>query len=60
MNRKEIEMKLSILMAIKAFIVVIFRLSFVLLPTTMMSLFGTTLGPGGALITQLWHNLLAR
>ncbi|HSG43287.1 MAG TPA: hypothetical protein VLA72_09040 [Anaerolineales bacterium] len=47
-------MKLSTLMIIKAVIVIFFGIGFILMPTTVMSLFGLTLNPGGALITQLY------
>ena len=46
-------MKLSTLMAIKAVIVVVFGLGFILMPTTLMSFYGTELNAGGALMTQL-------
>ena len=47
-------MKLSYLMAIKAVIVVVFGIGFVLIPTTIMSFYGVTLNPGGAVMTQLF------
>lgn len=47
-------MKLSTLMVVKAVIVVFFGIGFVLMPTTVMSLFGLTLNSNGALITQLY------
>ena len=47
-------MKLSSLMAIKAVVVVIFGVGFVLMPTTAMSFFGITLDPGGTFMTQLF------
>ena len=46
-------MKLCNLMAIKAVIVVVFGIGFVLIPTTILSFYGLTLNPGGAVVTQL-------
>ena len=46
-------MKLNVLMAIKAVIVVIFGIGFVLIPTTLMSCYGMTLSQGGAVMAQL-------
>jgi hypothetical protein len=46
-------MKLSTLMTIKAVIVVIFGIGFVLMPTTLMSFYGTTLNSGGTMMAQL-------
>ena len=47
-------MKLSNLMAIKAIIVVVFGVGFVLIPTTLLSFYGVTLDPGGVYMTQLF------
>lgn len=47
-------MKLSNLMIIKAVIVVVFGVGFVLMPATVMSFYGVTLNPGGAFMTQLF------
>ena len=47
-------MKLCNLMATKAVIVVVFGIGFILMPTTLMSFYGLTLNPGGAVITQLF------
>ena len=47
-------MKLCNLMAIKAVIVVVFGIGFILIPTTLMSFYGLTLNPGGAVMTQLF------
>ena len=47
-------MKLSSLMAIKAIIVVVFGVGFVLIPATVMSVYGVTLDPGGVYMTQLF------
>lgn len=42
------------LMTIKAVIVVVFGIGFVLMPATLMSFYGVTLTPGGAMMTQLF------
>ena len=47
-------MKLCNLMATKAVIVVVFGVGFILIPTTVLSFYGVTLNPGGAVITQLF------
>jgi len=47
-------MKLNNLMVIKAVIVVVFGITFVLVPTTVMSFYGVTLNQGGAVMTQLF------
>ena len=47
-------MKLCNLMATKAVIVVVFGIGFILMPTTLMSFYGLTLNPGGAVMTQLF------
>ncbi len=47
-------MKLNYLMIIKAVIVFIFGISFVLIPKTVMSFYGVNLGQGGAVITQFF------
>ena len=47
-------MRLSNLMAIKAIIVVVFGIGFVLIPATVMSFYGVTLDPGGVYMTQLF------
>ena len=47
-------MKLCNLMATKAVIVVVFGTGFILMPTTLMSFYGLTLNPGGAVMTQLF------
>ena len=47
-------MRLSNLMAIKAIIVVVFGIGFVLMPATVMSFYGVTLDPGGVYMTQLF------
>ena len=44
----------SSLMIIKAVIVFIYGISFVLIPTTIMSVYGMTLQQGGAVMTQLF------
>ena len=46
-------MKLSTLMATKAVIIVVFGIGFILMPTTIMSVYGVALNPGGAAMTQL-------
>jgi len=46
-------MKLSTLMAVKAVLVVIFGIGFILIPSTLMSFYGTELNAGGVLMTQL-------
>jgi hypothetical protein len=46
-------MKLGNLMATKAIIVVVFGIGSVLIPTNMLSFYGVTLNPGGAVVTQL-------
>ena len=46
-------MKLSYLMTIKAVIVVVFGICFILIPATILSFFGVTLNPGGVVVTQL-------
>ena len=47
-------MKLSNLMAIKAIIVFVFGIGFVLIPATVLSFYGATLDPGGVYMTQLF------
>ena len=47
-------MKLNHLMVIKAVIVFVYGISFVLIPTTIMSVYGLTLNQGGAVMTQLF------
>lgn len=47
-------MKLSSLMAIKAIIVAVFGIGFVLTPATVMSFYGVTLDAGGVYMTQLF------
>ena len=47
-------MRLRNLMAIKAIIVVVFGIGFVLIPATVMSVYGVTLDPGGVYMTQLF------
>lgn len=47
-------MKLSVLMIIKAIIVFVFGIAFVLVPTTTMSIYGMSLQGGGALMTQFF------
>jgi len=47
-------MKLCNLMAIKAVVVVVFGIGFILIPTIIMSFYGLTLNPGGAIMTQLF------
>ena len=46
-------MKLSNLMAIKAVLVVIFGIGFILMPATLLSFYGTELNAGEALSTKL-------
>ena len=47
-------MKLSQLMSIKAVITLIFGIGFVLVPKAVMALYGVTLDPGGAMMTQFF------
>ena len=47
-------MKLKNLMVIKAVVVFVFGIAFVLIPTTTMSFYGVTLAQGGALMTQFF------
>ena len=47
-------MKLSYLMIVKAVICIVFGVCFVLIPTQVMSTYGVTLNPGGAMMTQLF------
>jgi len=47
-------MKFSALMSIKAVVCLFFGVGLVLLPTTMMSLYGMTLDAGGALMAQFF------
>jgi hypothetical protein len=47
-------MKLSNLMVIKAVIVFVFGIGFLLIPTKIMSLYGVTLSQGGAVMTQFF------
>jgi NAD/NADP transhydrogenase beta subunit len=47
-------MKLSLLMIIKALITVVFGIGFLLLPKAVMSLYGVTLEPAGAMMTQFF------
>ncbi len=47
-------MKFSTLMSIKAVICLFFGVGEVLIPTTLMSLYGVTLDPGGAFMAQLF------
>jgi hypothetical protein len=53
-QRGEDVMKLSCLMAIKAIIVIVFGIGFVLIPATVMSFYDVTLNPDGAYMTQLF------
>ena len=46
-------MKLSTLMAIKAVLVVIFGIGFILMPATLLSFYGAELNTGGTLTTPL-------
>jgi hypothetical protein len=47
-------MKLNVLMAIKAVIVIIYGIGFVVMPVTLMSYYGMSLGQSGAVMTQLF------
>ncbi len=47
-------MKFSTLMSIKAVICLFFGVGMVLIPTTLMSLYGAILDPGGAFMAQLF------
>jgi hypothetical protein len=47
-------MKLSVLMVIKAIIVFVYGIAFVLVPARTMSLYGMTLQQDGALMTQFF------
>jgi NAD/NADP transhydrogenase beta subunit len=47
-------MKLSQLMSIKAVITLVFGIGFVLVPKALMSLYGVTLEPAGAMMTQFF------
>ncbi len=47
-------MKLSSLMALKTVVVAVFGISFLFVPTTVMSFFGVTLDPGGRFMAQLF------
>jgi NAD/NADP transhydrogenase beta subunit len=47
-------MKLSYLMIIKAVITLVFGVGFVLLPKAVMSLYGVTMDPAGAMMTQFF------
>jgi hypothetical protein len=47
-------MKLSYLMIIKAIIVAVFGVGFVLIPAQVMSIYSVTLNPGGTFMTQLF------
>jgi len=47
-------MKLSYWMAAKAVVEIIFGIGFVLMPTTVASVFGMNLSPSGALMAQLF------
>jgi hypothetical protein len=47
-------MKLSFWMAAKAVVEIIFGIGFVLMPTTVASVFGMDLSPSGALMAQLF------
>jgi len=47
-------MKFSSLMSIKAVICLLFGLGEILIPTTLMSLYGATLDTGGAFMAQLF------
>ena len=47
-------MKLSYWMAAKAVVEIIFGIGFVLMPTTVASVFGMDLSPSGALMAQLF------
>jgi hypothetical protein len=53
-QKGENAMKLSVLMVIKAIVVFVFGIAFVLVPTRTMSLYGITLEPAGALMTQFF------
>ncbi len=46
-------MKLGQLMVIKAIICLLFGIGMVLIPAALMGLYGSTLGKGGAMMTQL-------
>jgi len=53
MGRKGVNVvKLSQLMIIKALVTLIFGVGFVLVPKAVMSLYGVTLDPAGAMMTQ--------
>ena len=53
MGRKGINVvKLSLLMIIKALITLVFGVGFVLVPKAVWSLYGVTLDPAGAMMTQ--------
>ena len=47
-------MKLSQLMSIKAVITLVFGIGFVLVPKAVMALYGVTLDPAGAMMTQFF------
>jgi len=47
-------MKLSTLMIIKAIIVIVFGICFVVIPATVLSFYGIKLDPGGIYITRLF------
>jgi hypothetical protein len=51
-------MKLSTLFSIDAIVSAVFGLTFVLVPETVMSFYGVTLSPGGALVARLFGKVL--